>query len=142
MEGFTELGGEAEAAAKRPPTSLRLLRAALETEQLLARSNPAHPDHGKSGMTFKSTLSAAALEHIAFDASAPVEFRAFALAMMPAEISRKHATKLAEWPVTPGTNAWDFSSDRAFHATAPGDGVYHLNDIKAVRISETAPNLR
>ena len=102
-KGFTELGREVDAAAKRQPASVRLFRAALETEQLLARADPAHPDHGKSGMTFKATLSAGVLERTAFDASAPVEFRIFALAMMPVDALRPHAAKLAEWAVTDGS---------------------------------------
>ena len=102
-EGFTELAADVDAAAVRKPGSVRLSRAALETGQLLARANPSHPDHGKSGMTLKSTLPTEVLERVVFDQSVAAEFRAQALAMLPAESARKHTVKLAAWAGTAGS---------------------------------------
>jgi putative membrane-bound dehydrogenase-like protein len=96
-KGFTELAADVDAAAVRKPGSVRLSRAALEADQLLARANPSHPDHGKSGMTLKSTLPTEVLERVVFDESAAAEFRAQALVMLPAESARKHTDKLSAW---------------------------------------------
>lgn len=102
-EGFTELASDVAAAAVRQPNSVRLSRAALEAGQLLARANPSHPDHGKSGMTLKPTLPTEVLERVVFDESAPAEFRAQALAMLPVESARKHTVKLPVWASKAGS---------------------------------------
>ena len=111
--GFIELTNEVERAALRPPVSLRLFRAALETGQLLARAKPSHPDHGKSGMTLKAALPAAALERTMLDESAPAEFRAFALAMLPPDATRQHVKTLTRWLAASGSAGQDASAPGA-----------------------------
>jgi putative membrane-bound dehydrogenase-like protein len=101
-EGFTNLARNIEAAAQRPPTSSKLYRAALETEQWLARAHPNHPEHNTPGFLLKSTLPAAALEKALLEEQRPAELRAFALATLPPDSVRAHEAKVLVWATRAG----------------------------------------